>query len=150
MGKAHFLHLWTLCQKRFLKDGLVKKNQAKYKRQLFFRLHVYQVSLRNITLQFSASDSLNDAIFSVRCFSQKFFSSTELSKIRDDIKSYGKFAIFTWLKIGGGWVERAHIGKIKTKDRNFHARVFGKIGLKIGGGDVSRSIFSLVKIANLP
>ncbi len=53
--------------------------------------------------------------------------------IRDDIKSYGKFAIFTRLKIGGGLVERAHIGKIRTKDRNFHARVFGKIGLKIGG-----------------
>ena len=47
-------------------------------------------------------------------------------------------------------MEKANFGKIRTKDRNFHARVFGKIGLKIGGGDVSRSIFSLVKIANLP
>ena len=27
-----------------------------------------------------------------------------LMDIRDDIKSYGKFAIFTRLKIGGGWV----------------------------------------------
>ena len=65
--------------------------------------------------------------------------------------SYGKFAIFTRLKIGGGWVKRADFGKIKTKDRNFRPREFGKIGLKIGGGGgVSRSIFSLVKIATLP
>ncbi len=73
--------------------------------------------------------------------------------IRSDIKSYGKFAIFTRLKIGGGWVKRADFEKIGTIDRNFHARDFGKIGLKIGGlgeGGVSRSIFGLVKIANLP
>ncbi len=70
--------------------------------------------------------------------------------LRDDIKSYGKFTIFTRLKIGGGWVKSAYFGKIKTKDRNSHVRDFGKIGLKIGGGGVSGSIFSLVKIAYLP
>ena len=42
--------------------------------------------------------------------------------LRNDIKSYGKFAIFSKLKIEGGWVKRANFGKIKTKDRNFHAR----------------------------
>ncbi len=47
--------------------------------------------------------------------------------IRDDIKSFGKFAIFTRLKIGGGWVKRADFGKIRTKDRNFYVRDFGKI-----------------------
>ncbi len=45
-------------------------------------------------------------------------------------------------------MKRADFGKIRTKDRNSHVRDFGKIGLKIGG--VSRSIFSLVKITNLP
>ena len=57
-----------------------------------------------------------------------------LNSLGDGIKSYGKFAIFTGLKIGGGWVKRADFGKIKTKDRNFHVRHFGKIGLKIGEG----------------
>ncbi len=58
-------------------------------------------------------------------------------RIRNDIKSYGKFAIFSKLKIEGGWVKRANFGKIKTKDRNSHARDsrdFGKIRLKIEGG----------------
>ncbi len=35
-----------------------------------------------------------------------------------------------------GWVKRANFGKIKTKDRNLHARKcrdFGKTGLKIEG-----------------
>ncbi len=44
--------------------------------------------------------------------------------LRDGIKSYGKFAIFKRLKIGGGWMKRADFGKIKTKDRNFHVRDF--------------------------
>ncbi len=52
-------------------------------------------------------------------------------------------------KIGGVWVKRADSVKIGTKNRNFLARDFGKIGLKIGGGGVSRSIFCLVNIANL-
>ena len=47
-------------------------------------------------------------------------------------------------------MKRADFGKIRTKDRSFCPQEFGKIGLKIGGGGVSRSIFSLVKIANLP
>ncbi len=42
--------------------------------------------------------------------------------LRNDIKSYGKFAIFSKLKIEGGWVKRANSGKIKTKDRNFRLR----------------------------
>ena len=41
-------------------------------------------------------------------------------------------------------MKRANFGKIKTKDRNFHAREcrdFGKIGLKIEGGrGVSRGL----------
>ena len=37
--------------------------------------------------------------------------------VRNDIKSYGKFAIFSKLKIEGGWVERTNFGKIETKDR---------------------------------
>ncbi len=60
--------------------------------------------------------------------------------LRNDIKSYGKFAICSKLKIEGGWVKRANFGKIKTKDRNFHARYFGKIRLKIEGGWVSRRL----------
>ena len=46
--------------------------------------------------------------------------------LRDDIiiKCYGKFAIVTRLKIGEGWVKRADLGQIKTKDRNFHVRDF--------------------------
>ncbi len=60
--------------------------------------------------------------------------------LRGDIKSYGKFAIFTRLKIGGGWVKRADFGKIRTKDRNFRPREFRKIGLKIGEGGVSRGL----------
>ena len=47
-------------------------------------------------------------------------------------------------------MKRADSGKIKTKDRNFHVRDFVKIGLKIGEGGVSGSIYSLIKIANLP
>ena len=73
-----------------------------------------------------------------------------LSFLRNEIRSYGKFAIFARLKIGVGWKKRADFGKIRTKDRNFHVRDFGKIRLKIGRGGVPRSIFSLVKIANLP
>ena len=59
------------------------------------------------------------------------------SPLRNDIKSYGKFAIFSKLKMEGGWVKRANYGKYKTKDRNFLARDsrdFGKIRLKIEGG----------------
>ncbi len=56
------------------------------------------------------------------------------------------FAIFSKIKIEGGWVKITNFGKIKTKDRNFCARYFGKIGLKIEGGGVSESIFSLLKI----
>ncbi len=66
-----------------------------------------------------------------------------LDVLRNDIKSYGKFAIFSKLKIEGGWVKRANFGKIKTKDRNSHARDsrdFGKIRLKIEGGGVSRGL----------
>ncbi len=62
---------------------------------------------------------------------------------RNEIKSYGKFAIFSKLKIEGGWVKRANFGKIKTKDRNCYARNsrdFGKIRLKIEGGGVSRGL----------
>ncbi len=40
-----------------------------------------------------------------------------MNAIRNDIKSYGKFAIISKLKIEGGWVKRANFGKIKTKDR---------------------------------
>ncbi len=53
-------------------------------------------------------------------------------------------------------MKRANFGKIKTKDRNFHARSsrdFGKIRLKIeggGGGGVSGSIFILLEIEILP
>ncbi len=47
--------------------------------------------------------------------------------LRNDIKSYGKFAIFTRLKIGGWWVKRADFGKIRTKDKNFHVWDFGKL-----------------------
>ncbi len=71
------------------------------------------------------------------------------SIIRNDIKSCGKFAIFTRLKIGGGWVNRTDFGKIRTKNIHFYVWDFGKIGLKIGAGGVSGSIFSRVKIANL-
>ncbi len=39
------------------------------------------------------------------------------SNLRNDIKSYGKFTIFSKLKIEGGWVKMANFGKIKTKDR---------------------------------
>ncbi len=65
------------------------------------------------------------------------------TQIRNDIKSYSKFVIFSKLKIEGGWVKRANFGKFKTKDKNVHApecRDFGKIGLKIDGGGVSRGL----------
>ena len=42
-------------------------------------------------------------------------------QVRNDIKSYGKFAIFSKLKIEGGWVKRVNFGKIKTKDRILRA-----------------------------
>ncbi len=58
-----------------------------------------------------------------------------LAELKDDIKSCGKFTIFTRLKIGEGGVSRSIFSLYKTKDR---------------GGGVSRSIFSLVKIVNLP
>ena len=60
--------------------------------------------------------------------------------LRDDIKSYGKFAIFTRLKLGGGWVKRAVFGTIETKDRNFRIRKIGNIGLKIGERGVLRGL----------
>ncbi len=44
----------------------------------------------------------------------KFFDTPLL---RNDIKSYGKFAIFSKLMIEGGWLKSANFGKIKTKDR---------------------------------
>ncbi len=37
-------------------------------------------------------------------------------------------------------MKRADFGKIRTKDRNFRPWEFGKIGLKIGGGGVSRGL----------
>ncbi len=43
-------------------------------------------------------------------------------QIRNNIKSHDR----------GRVGERANFGKIKTKDGNFHAHDFGKIGLKIG------------------
>ncbi len=46
----------------------------------------------------------------------------KMQALRNDIKSYGKFAIFSKLKIEGGWVKRANIVKIKTKVRNFRLR----------------------------
>ncbi len=51
--------------------------------------------------------------------SQQKFSQNQgfFNMLRNDIKSYGKFAIFCKLKIEGGWVKRANFGKIKTKDR---------------------------------
>ena len=52
-------------------------------------------------------------------------------------QSDGKFTIFKRREIGGGWVKRADLRKIRTKDRNFHVRVFGKIGLNIGEGGAS-------------
>ncbi len=61
--------------------------------------------------------------------------------VRNDIKGYGKFGIFSKLNIEGGWVKRVNFGKTKTNDRNFHADDFGKIGLKIGEGGVSRQGF---------
>ncbi len=39
--------------------------------------------------------------------------------VRNDIKSYGKFAIFSKLKIERGWVKSANFGKIETKDRDY-------------------------------
>ncbi len=68
---------------------------------------------------------------------------SDRTALRNDIKIYGKFAIFSKLKIVGGWVKRANFGKIKTKDRNFHAgdsRDFGKIRLIIEGGGVSQGL----------
>ena len=38
--------------------------------------------------------------------------------LRDDIKSSGKFAIFTRLKTEGGRGSKTHYGKIKTKNEN--------------------------------
>ncbi len=49
--------------------------------------------------------------------------------LRKDIISYVKFTIFRKLKKEDGWVKRANFGKIKTKDRNFHAGYYGKIRL---------------------
>ena len=46
-------------------------------------------------------------------------------------------------------MKRADFGKIRTKDRSFHVWVFGKNGLNIGEGVLSRFIFNLVKLANL-
>ena len=51
---------------------------------------------------------------------------------QQNAKSYRKFAIFTRLKIGEGWVKRADFGKKWTKDRNLYVLDFGKFGLKIG------------------
>ncbi len=47
-------------------------------------------------------------------------------------------------------MKRADFGKIRTKDRNFSVHEFRKIGLKIGEGGISRSIFILEKIVILP
>ena len=61
-----------------------------------------------------------------------------MTSVRGDIKSYGKFAIFT--------------RKIKTKDRKFHVWLFGKNGLnlvKIGGGGVFRRLSMLNSLAAL-
>ena len=49
--------------------------------------------------------------------------------LRGDIKSYGKIAIFTRLKIGGGGVKTAKFGKIETKDRDYWSYWF-QINLK--------------------
>ncbi len=42
----------------------------------------------------------------------------DLVEFRDDIKSSGKFAIFTRLKIKGGRGSKAHYGKSTTKNPN--------------------------------
>ena len=39
--------------------------------------------------------------------------------LRNDIKSCGKFVTFSIPKIERGWVKRANLGKIETKDRDY-------------------------------
>ena len=44
---------------------------------------------------------------------------TEVSRLRNDIKSYGKLAIFSKLMIEGEWVKRANFEKIETEGKGY-------------------------------
>ncbi len=46
--------------------------------------------------------------------------SPKSNAVRDDIKSSGKFTIFSYLKIEGGRGSEAHYGKMATKIKTIH------------------------------